>query len=171
MPTAFAVVMQRQSYRTETVLSNKITRKTIVPSFEDSPRKPLRRRPSHLFITSTCHQPTLLVDGRSGETNLWRRENHRNFLTHERRDGRTNASGKECVSQCAKPPLGAPRAACARASRVPSVAEQGHQREREREREREPAADADEMRGLGSSIYDVRTERGVCKNSLNLQTN
>ena len=37
--------MQRLSYPTETVLSNKITRNRIVLSFRDSPRKPLRRRP------------------------------------------------------------------------------------------------------------------------------
>ena len=41
-----SVVMQRLSYRTETLLSNKITRNKIVLSFKDSPRKPLRRRPS-----------------------------------------------------------------------------------------------------------------------------
>ena len=37
--------MQRLSYPTETVLSNKITRNRIVLSFKDSLRKPLRRRP------------------------------------------------------------------------------------------------------------------------------
>ena len=38
--------MQRLSYPTKTVLSNKITRNIIVLSFKDSPRKPLgRRRP------------------------------------------------------------------------------------------------------------------------------
>ena len=37
--------MQRLSYPTETVLSNKITRNRIVLSFKDSPRKPLGRRP------------------------------------------------------------------------------------------------------------------------------
>ena len=36
--------MQKLSNLTETVLSNKITRNKIVPSFKDSPRKPLRRR-------------------------------------------------------------------------------------------------------------------------------
>ena len=42
-----SVLMQRQSYPTETVLllSNKITRHRIVLSFKDSPRKPLGRRP------------------------------------------------------------------------------------------------------------------------------
>ena len=40
-----SVVMQRLSYPTETVLSNKNTRNTIVLSFKDSPRNPLRRRP------------------------------------------------------------------------------------------------------------------------------
>ena len=40
------VVMQRLSYRTETVLSNKIARNRIVLSFKDSPRKPLRRPPN-----------------------------------------------------------------------------------------------------------------------------
>ena len=37
--------MQRLSYPTETVLSNKITRNNIVLSFKDSPQKPLRRQP------------------------------------------------------------------------------------------------------------------------------
>ena len=37
-----SVVMQRLSYPTETVLSNKITRNGIVLSFKDSPRKPLK---------------------------------------------------------------------------------------------------------------------------------
>ena len=37
------VLMQRLSYPTETVLFTKITRKRIVLSFEDSPRKPLGR--------------------------------------------------------------------------------------------------------------------------------
>ena len=139
MPTAFAVVMQRQSYRTETVLSNKITRKTIVLSFEDSPRKPLRRRPSHLFITSTCHQPTLLVDGRSGETNLWRRENHRNFLTHGRRDGRTDGRERKRVRQsvCQTATWRAAGRLCSCVAR--SVGRRTRSPERERERERERA--------------------------------
>ena len=37
--------MQRLSYPTENVLSNKITRNNIVLSFKDSPQKPLRRQP------------------------------------------------------------------------------------------------------------------------------
>ena len=37
------VVMQRLSYLTETVLFNKIARNRIVPSFKDSPSKPLGR--------------------------------------------------------------------------------------------------------------------------------
>ena len=47
-----SVLMQRLSHLqsglilTETAISNKITRNGIVPSFKDSPRKPLRRRPS-----------------------------------------------------------------------------------------------------------------------------
>ena len=41
-----SVLMQRLSYLTETVLSNKITRNIIVLSFKDSPRKPLGRRPA-----------------------------------------------------------------------------------------------------------------------------
>ena len=40
-----SVLMLRLSYSAETVLSNKISRNKIVPSFKDSPRKPLRRRP------------------------------------------------------------------------------------------------------------------------------
>ena len=39
--------MQRLSYPSEIVLSNNITRNRIVPSFKDSPRKPLRRRPEN----------------------------------------------------------------------------------------------------------------------------
>ena len=45
-----SVLMQRLSYPTETVISNKITRNRIVLSFKDSPRKPLRRRPLDLHI-------------------------------------------------------------------------------------------------------------------------
>ena len=41
-----SVLMQRLSYATETVSSNKIARNGIVTSFKDSPRKPLGRRPS-----------------------------------------------------------------------------------------------------------------------------
>ena len=37
--------MQRLSYQTETVLSNKIPRNRLVLSFKDIPRKPLGRRP------------------------------------------------------------------------------------------------------------------------------
>ena len=37
--------MQRLSYRTQTVSSNKIIRNRIVLSFKDSPKKPLGRRP------------------------------------------------------------------------------------------------------------------------------
>ena len=44
-----SVLMQRLSYQTETVLSNKITRNRIVLSFKDSPRKPLGRRPKDLY--------------------------------------------------------------------------------------------------------------------------
>ena len=44
--------MQRLSYPTETVLSNKVTRKRIVLSFKDSPRKPLGRRPR--MMRQTC---------------------------------------------------------------------------------------------------------------------
>ena len=40
-----SVVMQRLSYPTETVLSNKITTNRLVLSFKDSPRTPLGRRP------------------------------------------------------------------------------------------------------------------------------
>ena len=39
-----SIVMQRLSYHTESVLSNKITGNRINLSFKDSPRKPLRRR-------------------------------------------------------------------------------------------------------------------------------
>ena len=43
------LVIQRLSYPTETVLSNKIARSRIVLSFKDSPRKSLRRWPTDLF--------------------------------------------------------------------------------------------------------------------------
>ena len=39
-----SVLMQRLSYPSETVLSNKITRNRIVLTFKVRPRKPLRRR-------------------------------------------------------------------------------------------------------------------------------
>ena len=42
--------MQRLSYPTETVLSNKIARNRIVLSFKDSPRKPLGRRPHIISV-------------------------------------------------------------------------------------------------------------------------
>ena len=44
-PFKTSVRMLRQSYPTETVLSNKTTRNRIVLSFSDSPRKSLGRRP------------------------------------------------------------------------------------------------------------------------------
>ena len=47
-PPQVSVVMQRLSYPTETVSSNKTARNRIVLSFKDSPRKPLRRRPTFL---------------------------------------------------------------------------------------------------------------------------
>ena len=46
-----SVLMQRLSYQTETVLSNKTTRNRIVLSFKDSPRKPLGWRPLGKFVT------------------------------------------------------------------------------------------------------------------------
>ena len=42
-----SVIMQRLSYLTETVLSNKIAKNTIVLSFKDSPRKPFGSQPPH----------------------------------------------------------------------------------------------------------------------------
>ena len=49
--------MHRLSYSTETVFSYKITVSRIVPSFNDSPRKPLRRRPllSREFDAAELH--------------------------------------------------------------------------------------------------------------------
>ena len=50
--------MQRLSYLTETVLSNKLTRNRTGLSFKDSPRKPLRWRPhlwGYLFQLKNCH--------------------------------------------------------------------------------------------------------------------
>ena len=48
--------MQKLSNLTEseTVLSNKITRNKIVPSFKDSPRKPLRRRGDLIQYFPVC---------------------------------------------------------------------------------------------------------------------
>ena len=51
-----SVLMQRLSYPTETVLSNKITRNNIVLSFKHCPRKPLRRQP----LVSLQSAPTVL---------------------------------------------------------------------------------------------------------------
>ena len=51
--------MQRLSYRTETVLSNKIVRHRIVLSFKDSPRKPLRRR---LYVSNSTLSLTVEKD-------------------------------------------------------------------------------------------------------------
>ena len=45
-----AVLIIGLSYPLETALSNKITRNTIVLSFKDSPRKPLRRRPTECLL-------------------------------------------------------------------------------------------------------------------------
>ena len=49
-----SVVKQRLSYLTETVLTNEITRNRIVLSFNDSLRKPLRRRPSETDCVFPC---------------------------------------------------------------------------------------------------------------------
>ena len=66
-----SVVMQRLSYPTETVLSNKIYRNGIVPSFKDSPRKPLRRRPQDDDGSDQrmCADPTKETDRRDEEGN------------------------------------------------------------------------------------------------------
>ena len=58
--------MQRLSYPTETVLSNKITRNIIVLSFKDSPRQPLRRQPREAFLRPddlkfTAHSRDIIV--------------------------------------------------------------------------------------------------------------
>ena len=47
--------MQRLSYPTETVLSNKIIRNELVPSFKDSHRKPLVRGPPVHPLNSYGH--------------------------------------------------------------------------------------------------------------------
>ena len=52
--------MQRLSYPTETVLSNKMARNRIVPSFKDTPRKPLDGRLSLYFEAS---ERALLTNG------------------------------------------------------------------------------------------------------------
>ena len=69
-----SVVMQRLSYPTETVLSKKIARNIIVPSFKVSPRKPLRRRPVDVDVAAAAsiHPSTRgtnwprRTDGRTG---------------------------------------------------------------------------------------------------------
>ena len=65
-----SVVMQRLYYLTETVLFNKIARNRIVPSFKDSPSKPLGRWPKdgwmkhcfrlQIFLTDPDGMPFLL---------------------------------------------------------------------------------------------------------------
>ena len=56
-----SILMQRLFYPTETVLFNKITKKGIVLSFRDSPRKPLGRRPSD--GRRLCEKGSLAVGG------------------------------------------------------------------------------------------------------------
>ena len=51
-----SVLMQRLSFPTETVLSNKITKNRIVLSFKDSPQKPLRRRPSDWQVAAATRR-------------------------------------------------------------------------------------------------------------------
>ena len=58
-----SVEMQRLSYPTETVLSNKITRNIIVLSFKESPRKPSRRRHINLAV---CIYRDILSNNGSG---------------------------------------------------------------------------------------------------------
>ena len=53
-----SIVILRLSYRSETVLSNKITRNRIVLSFKDSPRKPLGRRPRNGPLDGPLPLPT-----------------------------------------------------------------------------------------------------------------
>ena len=49
--------MQRLSYPTETVFSNKITMNRIVLSFKDSPRKQLGRRPQvHINVADMSNK-------------------------------------------------------------------------------------------------------------------
>ena len=64
--------MQRLSYPTETVLSYKITRNRIVPSLNESPRKPLRRRPGHSRGSVEEEEVGWLV-GESGMLGVWRK--------------------------------------------------------------------------------------------------
>ena len=54
-PSEVAVLIVGLSYPAETVLSTKITRNRIVPSFKDSPRKPLGRLPN-VRIVSHCSE-------------------------------------------------------------------------------------------------------------------
>ena len=54
--------MQRLSYPTETVLSNKITRNRIVLSFKDSPKKPFDGFLGLSLRDRTITFPVILVD-------------------------------------------------------------------------------------------------------------
>ena len=60
--------MQRLSFLTETVLSNKINRNRIVLSFKDSPRKPLGRRPSLFFRLEKAGSVVMTNNSESGDT-------------------------------------------------------------------------------------------------------
>ena len=55
------VVMQRLSYPTEIVISNKVTRNRIVLSFKNSPRKPLGRRPYDDGLTRHLKRSTSIL--------------------------------------------------------------------------------------------------------------
>ena len=66
MEVEASVLMQRMSYPTETVLSNKIIRIRIVLSFKDSPRKPLGRRP----LSSVGHDVRVFLGGRASDSHL-----------------------------------------------------------------------------------------------------
>ena len=87
-----SVVMQRLPYSTETILSNKINRNRIVLSFEDNPRKPLRRRPPDIIacMIAACIRLSLVTHSLASHPaqNIrdWHARNEARFEEPKKRD-------------------------------------------------------------------------------------
>ena len=83
-----SVLMQRLSYQTENVLSNKSTRNRIVLSYKDSPRKPLGRRPRE---AAAAHRATEFKPGgkKSGRGLIADQKVHQS--QREKQSGRSGA--------------------------------------------------------------------------------